>query len=348
MQSGMPLKLRHLLPENGSFYKANLHTHSTCSDGDCTVEEIKDAYRAHGYQIVAFTDHEVCLDHSDLTEESFLALTGYELSVVEPMESQYGSYARVCHLNFIAKEPHNRKQVFYHPDYVWRNATAYMDQVVHDGHRLRPYDTETLNAIIRAGGEAGFLVALNHPKWSLQTSEDYAGLEGLWGVEIINGISCREGFEENQPHVFEEMLRQGKPVFPLATDDCHDTHMFIGYVMIAAPKLEYAAVIRALEQGDFYASNGAEIHSLTLEGDTLRVTCTPCRQIRLLTERRWVLVANADGEPLTEAAFHLRGWFDGCMPGRAAYFRVSITDEQGRCAYTRAYSREELKDHFLG
>ena len=43
MQSGMPLKLRHLLPENGSFYKANLHTHSTCSDGDCTVEEIKDA-----------------------------------------------------------------------------------------------------------------------------------------------------------------------------------------------------------------------------------------------------------------------------------------------------------------
>ena len=32
---------RWLLPEEGSFYKANLHCHSTYSDGQLTPEELK-------------------------------------------------------------------------------------------------------------------------------------------------------------------------------------------------------------------------------------------------------------------------------------------------------------------
>ena len=69
--------MRHyLLPEGGNFYKANLHTHSIYSDGTRTVEEIKRDYMAHGYSVVAFTDHDIMLDHSDLNEpEKFLALT---------------------------------------------------------------------------------------------------------------------------------------------------------------------------------------------------------------------------------------------------------------------------------
>ena len=36
---------KYLLPEKGEFYKANLHCHSTYSDGNWTPEEIKERYR---------------------------------------------------------------------------------------------------------------------------------------------------------------------------------------------------------------------------------------------------------------------------------------------------------------
>ena len=51
----------YLLPESGRFYKANLHTHTTISDGSYTPEQIKEHYKAHGYSVVAYTDHDVTL-----------------------------------------------------------------------------------------------------------------------------------------------------------------------------------------------------------------------------------------------------------------------------------------------
>ena len=38
-------------------YKANLHCHSTVSDGKLTPAELKDAYKNHGYSILCITDH---------------------------------------------------------------------------------------------------------------------------------------------------------------------------------------------------------------------------------------------------------------------------------------------------
>ena len=74
---------KYLLPENGTFYKANLHSHSTVSDGTLTPAEMKKAYMERGYSILAYTDHEILADHSELSDEHFLAITGYELSINE-------------------------------------------------------------------------------------------------------------------------------------------------------------------------------------------------------------------------------------------------------------------------
>ena len=43
---------KYLLPETGSFYKANLHCHTVLSDGNKTPEEVKEAYQKLGYSIV--------------------------------------------------------------------------------------------------------------------------------------------------------------------------------------------------------------------------------------------------------------------------------------------------------
>ena len=58
--------IKHLLPENGQFYKANLHVHTNISDGKLSPEEVKKAYMEKGYSIVAFTDHDVFVPQNDL------------------------------------------------------------------------------------------------------------------------------------------------------------------------------------------------------------------------------------------------------------------------------------------
>lgn len=71
---------QYLLPEAGQFYKANLHCHSTVSDGRLSPEELKELYMRHGYSIIAYTDHEVLIPHPELTDDKFLALTRTSLS----------------------------------------------------------------------------------------------------------------------------------------------------------------------------------------------------------------------------------------------------------------------------
>ena len=106
---------QYLLPENGRFYKANLHSHSTVSDGTLTPAEMKRVYMAHGYSIIAYTDHEILRDHSALSDCDFLAITGYELSVNERGDKPWPQ-KQTCHLNLYARDPHNTTQVCFHPE----------------------------------------------------------------------------------------------------------------------------------------------------------------------------------------------------------------------------------------
>lgn len=74
---------KYLLNPNGKQYKANLHCHSTISDGRLTIEQLKEEYMKRGYSIIAYTDHETYGYHEHLTDENFLALAGYEAGVIE-------------------------------------------------------------------------------------------------------------------------------------------------------------------------------------------------------------------------------------------------------------------------
>ena len=82
---------KSLFQSNGKFYKANLHGHSTYSDGQNTVDELKEIYQKQGYQVMAVTDHDVMIDNSHLTDGNFLALTGleYEYNGLNPRRISY-------------------------------------------------------------------------------------------------------------------------------------------------------------------------------------------------------------------------------------------------------------------
>ena len=343
-----------LIAVKNNVYKANLHCHSTYSDGKFTVEELKKMFIEQGYQIVAFTDHVICHDHSELTDENFLALTAYELEIPQddlPLQSEY----RKCyHMNLFAKEPHNTMHVYFDPKLAWGNTAKYAGSVVNDPTtpNERPYNLETVQGVIDAANRNGFLVTYNHPSWSLQNFEDYKTLNGIWGVEVSNTACRNMGFEnDSHPHIFQDIIRSGKKVFPIAADDCHHQwHMFSGFVKIFADKLTYSEIINSLENGNFYASTGPEIESVSIKNNIINIKCSPCRQIRVLTERRCAFSnISRDGNPFTDVSFDLSHWFFGALSEKKddAYIRIHITDENGYSAYTRAYFYDEVKNAFV-
>ena len=88
---------KYLLPKEGKFYKANLHMHTTISDGRMTLEETKREFMKHGYSIVAFTDHEIMVPHKELTDDNFLAITSTEIIVNLENHNDFG-YIKTYHL----------------------------------------------------------------------------------------------------------------------------------------------------------------------------------------------------------------------------------------------------------
>ena len=94
-----------LLPASCGSYKANLHCHTTLSDGRLTPQQVKAHYLEHGYSVVAFTDHNVLIDHSDLNDSRFLALTGIEVDTDSFVYGKKHEFNQTCHLCAILRDP---------------------------------------------------------------------------------------------------------------------------------------------------------------------------------------------------------------------------------------------------
>ena len=86
---------KYLLKEKGNFYKANLHMHTNISDGQMSIEEVKEEYQKRGYSIIAYTDHELMMPHNELSDENFLALTSTEISINQRRDCDF-RYTKCC------------------------------------------------------------------------------------------------------------------------------------------------------------------------------------------------------------------------------------------------------------
>ena len=137
-------------------YKANLHCHSTVSDGKLTPAELKDAYKNHGYSILCITDHETPCDHTDLTDEDFLMLTGYE-AYIRQTEGKHDAYRSEVHINLFAKDPHNVAVVNYNPGYChYVKDEAAREALVKVGSQeKREYTVEYINNFVKTARENG-------------------------------------------------------------------------------------------------------------------------------------------------------------------------------------------------
>ena len=56
-------------PQSKRWYKGNLHTHTTMSDGDSTPEVVAQWYKEHGYQFLILSDHNVLTPIAELNSK---------------------------------------------------------------------------------------------------------------------------------------------------------------------------------------------------------------------------------------------------------------------------------------
>ena len=328
-----------LLKKSKNFYKANLHAHSTVSDGKFTPAELKALYKNKGYSILSITDHELLVDHSELDDENFLMLTGMEYAFIE--KDDY-FVSKTIELNMFAKDQHNETQVCFDPQYVIHGEKWRAPDVKRVGGSFtREYTVECMQRVIDEARANGFLVSLNHPGYSMETPEFFGKLDGLFAMEIYNHISfVGGGVNDYNPAMYDDMLRRGKDIYCIASDDCHSDRSdadplcdrYGGFVMINADSLTYDNVILALSNGDFYASQGPIIEELYIEDDVVHITTSPVKYIAMNTSHRPFggLCAANDGEYLTSATFPL--------PAGQKYIRFDVIDDHGKHANTQAYN----------
>lgn len=330
--------MKVLLDRNKKFYKANLHCHSTLSDGKWTIEQIKEEYKKQGYSIVAFTDHEHLLTHNDLNDENFLTIGSTELAIKEfPSVSTMTKLdMKVTHLNAYALDPNNDLSPCYQKEYDRHTTPEVLAKTKSEGEYKREHTAKGINEIIKICHEKGYLVSYNHPSWSLEDASDYLNYEGLDFVEIVNGdISLSTHCDDE--HVFADMLRHGKRIFCTCADDNHNKKQdsFIAWVQINAEELEYSKIMNALKNGEFYASTGPEIYLLTFDGEKVKIKTSPVKEIGLATKgRRAPMVVAEENEFLTEAEF--------TVTESDEFFRLRITDEKGKRAFSQAYFIKDL------
>jgi len=332
---------QYLIPQEGTFYKANLHCHTTMSDGKLSPEEVKQAYAEKGYSIVAYTDHEVLVPQNHLTDATFLALNGVELAITD-LNNRGTGCEKTCHLCCIALEPDNHYTPYYHSSaYLWKSLEhlrPLAKRIPGSVNLDRHHTPACINAIIKTAKDAGFFVTYNHPDWSLEEKDIYANYEGMDAMEIYNHGCVVGGYLDYNPKAYDTLLRQGKKLYCLATDDNHNGSTpgtrkwdsFGGYVMIKADKLEYRTITKALQDGHFYASTGPEIKELWIADDQLHIACSEAEKIILTTyRRRRGIVWAEEGESISCADFKI-------SPDDK-YVRVTVVDHRGRTADTNAY-----------
>ena len=338
--------MKYLISPEKKQYKANLHCHSTLSDGRLSPQELKTAYKLCGYDILAITDHERPHSHQALSDEQFLMITGYECYIRPNKEGKSKPYEKEVHLNLFAREPENATLICYNEPYC---RYLIRDNALHEitacagSERVREYTPEYVNEYIRTAKENGYIVAYNHPYGSREDEADSMAYEGCFSLEICNYASQVSTGLEHCGILYNKMLMAGKRMHCHAGDDNHNRHPFDdpendsfgAFTMIMPEEFTYNGVIAAMEAGNMYASMGPVFKEVSLDGDQLHVECSEVTHIHVYNGgKRPGRVHARAGESLTCADF--------TIDKNARYVRVGICDAQGRWADTRGYFRDEI------
>lgn len=286
----------------GRFWKGNLHTHTDRSDGWRTPEEVCQAYARKGYDFLSLTDH-------------FLADYGFPLT--ESADSAGLTLIRGAELHAPALASGE----------LWHILAVGLPEGFEPAG-----EGETGPELAARALAAGAFVALPHPEWYGLGVADAQTIPDAHAVEIYNHTSEVHVGRGGGGALIDALLAGGRRLGIVACDDAHfnvpgapEGDAFGGWVMVRAPENTPEALVAALKAGQYYATQGPEITSLSLADGVLGIECSPAARIVLLGRgSRSKLVR---GEGLTQAELPVAR-FTG------DWLRILVTDAEGRHAWS--------------
>ena len=301
--------MQHIAFSNpGSFWRGNLHTHCDRSDGALPAEEVCRRYADAGYDFLCLSDHFVGRYDYPITDTTGYRTNRFTTILGAEVHSGAMANGELWHLLAVGLPE----------DFAPSNSPDF-DPVL---------DQETGAELALRCREAGAFVAVAHPQWYGQTLADAMSIEAAHAVEIYNhgcAIECGRG---DGWAICDLMLSAGRKLTAIATDDAHfkGPDHFGGWVMVKAQENTPEALLQALKDGAFYSSTGPELKDVTIEGDTIHVTCSPVAHLIAVGQN--AASAQIHGRNLTRGELSLdrfreHGWV-----------RVTAMDEMGRCAWS--------------
>lgn len=302
------------------FYKGNIHTHSTVSDGMLTPEEVVSEYKKRGYDFLAFTEHEIYSNYTRFESPGFITIQGVEFRVRMPKGD-----VRDYHFILLPGSDEDRQNavlpMFAHGENLGIPlCNNYGDIQAHiDGFRQR-----------------GYMVMINHPFWSRIEYDEILPFNSIFGMEVFNfSTQIIENMGESNV-IWDALLRNGKRLWGTAVDDNHNNYpidsakcdSFGGFIAVKADALGERELCNAISEGSFYASMGPEIYEFCIEKDVVHFECSPVEKIYINGHGRQI------HSRIAESKDQLLTGFDVKLMGDEKYVRMEIYDTGGKKAYT--------------
>ncbi len=337
-------------------HKANLHTHTTQSDGQGTPNEVVDAYHERGYTILAITDHNLCTwpwTEFGSMERKGRALMGDRAAEREP--------------DVPSEERNNPEVPAYEdrdPDELGMLAIAGNEPSIH--HHCNTffveYETRSreLEQTIEEVAELGGLVMINHPGRYFDAEEDgsianevverytklFRTYDNVVGVEVIN-----QGMRyKHDVHLWDRMLTDLMPEYPawgFSNDDMHSlARLGRDWNVFVVEELSEDAVRAAMKSGQFYFSSvGTHPEAQRSVEQTPIIT----RIVHDEDAGTITVEATSGGSPLPDGQFR---WLSDSavihtgptlayrdMPGVGGYVRAEMIG-QGGTTYTNPFGMQ--------
>jgi len=292
----------------GNFFRGNLHTHSTRSDGILAPEEVCRRYQAEGYDFIALTDHMVGLFDYPITDttafrnERFTTIIGAEMHT-GAMENGY-----LWHILGIGLPL----------DFTPPNAPSFR----------AAHGSESGASIANRARDAGAFVAIAHPHWSGMSEADARSITAAHAVEIYNHGCVVDNDRGEGFFTLEQLLNGDRHLNLIATDDAHfnTPDHFGGWVMVKATENTPEALLAALKAGEFYSSTGPEIKNIHITGDAVEVACSAAATI--IVQGQGTSMATLHGNSMTTANLSLE------RLSASAWIRVTVVDRAGKRAWS--------------
>lgn len=317
-------------PTARSWLKGQTHLHSGNSgDSETPPSEVARYYAEQGFDFIVYTDHNRVTRLS--STGSLLVIPGVELTQNLDDCDPAAPGLRGCnlHMNALFVTPGAPTEINF-PENL-------------GPERLAVY-TRELEMTRAYGG----LAQLNHPnfRWGADAAlVTELSRRGVALMEIWNGSGdCSDEGDAQHPSteaLWDQALSAGQRLYGVATDDAHHYYdadavrsrgelAYVGnrgWVMVRAAR-DPAAIRAALQAGDFYASTGVKLATLTVSAASLELAVTP--ETPSDCEFRFI---GSGGRELTRsrgrsARFALNGIGTG-------YVRAVITDDAGHKAWVQ-------------